>query len=216
MKLVAAAGDIELKALTDSIKLLAKLNITQTANRITISAKEEVVINGGGSYARFAAGSLELGTTGSFVAHAATHSLPGGKSVEMSHAMPAVTKSAAKGIGVFHVGTHGASTGAPGRGLPFTLFKDGAVLESGHVDARGNVSFKHELEEGAKYELELAHGQRYVIEATESDEQHQTSAGLGYHGYQNTGGSLTDDCPSLEDDRLLADPGVDIDMQAGG
>lgn len=211
MKLVAAAGDIELQALTDSINLLAKLNITQTANRITISAKEEVVINGGGSYARFAAGSLEMGTTGSFVAHAATHSLPGGKSVEMSHTMPPVTKSVAKGIGVFHVGTHGASTGAPGRGLPFTLYKDGAVFENGHVDEGGNITFKHELEEGAKYELELAHGQRYVIEAGESEEQHASSAGLGYHGYQNAGGSLTDDCPSLEDDRLLSDPGVELD-----
>lgn len=214
MKLVAAAGNIELKALTDSINLLAKLNITQTANRITISAKEELVINGGGSYARFAAGSLEMGTTGSFVAHAATHSLPGGKSVEMSHTMPPVTKSAAKGVGVFHVGTHGASSGAPGRGLPFILYKDGAAFENGHVDERGNISFKHELEEGAKYELELAHGQRYVIEAGDCDEQHLASAGVGYHGYQNTGGSLTDDCPSLEDDRLWSDPGVDLDNQA--
>ena len=77
MRMVAAAGDIDMRALSDSINLLAKLNITQTANRITISAKEEVVINGGGSYAKFSSGGIEQGTNGEFVAHAAKHSLPG-------------------------------------------------------------------------------------------------------------------------------------------
>ncbi|WP_442783153.1 type VI secretion system Vgr family protein [Collimonas fungivorans] len=79
MKMVAAAGDIDLNALKDSINVLAKLNITQTANRITITAKEEIVINGGGSYVKFNAGGIEHGTNGIFVAHAATHSLPGPK-----------------------------------------------------------------------------------------------------------------------------------------
>ena len=73
MKLIAASGDIDMKALTDSVNLFAKLNITQTANRIIISAKEDIVINGGGSYAKFSAGGIEHGTTGTFVAHAATH-----------------------------------------------------------------------------------------------------------------------------------------------
>ncbi|NKI72340.1 DUF2345 domain-containing protein, partial [Collimonas pratensis] len=79
MKMVAAAGDIDVKALTDSINLLAKLNITHTANRITITAKEEVMINGGGSYVKYNAAGIEHGTNGVYVAHAATHSLPGPK-----------------------------------------------------------------------------------------------------------------------------------------
>jgi len=84
MKLIAASGDIDIQALSNSIKVLAKLEISQQANRITISAKEEVVINGGGSYARFAGGSIEIGTSGSFVAHASTHSLLGGKSMNVA------------------------------------------------------------------------------------------------------------------------------------
>ncbi|GAB3437495.1 type VI secretion system tip protein VgrG [Massilia solisilvae] len=79
MKLIAAAGDVDVKALTDSINLLAKLSITQTANRIVISAKEDIVINGGGSYAKFNAGGIEFGTNGTFVAHAASHHLPAAK-----------------------------------------------------------------------------------------------------------------------------------------
>ncbi|WP_442782728.1 type VI secretion system Vgr family protein [Collimonas fungivorans] len=81
MKMVAAAGDVDVKALKDSINLLAKLNITHTANRITITAKEEVMINGGGSYVKYNAGGIEHGTNGTYVAHAASHSLPGPKNL---------------------------------------------------------------------------------------------------------------------------------------
>ncbi|MCG2586108.1 type VI secretion system Vgr family protein [Massilia sp. TS11] len=81
MKLIAAAGDIDVSALTDSIHLLAKLNITQTANRVFISAKDEIVINGGGSYARFGSGGIEVGTKGNFFFHAASHEFNGAKSM---------------------------------------------------------------------------------------------------------------------------------------
>jgi type VI secretion system secreted protein VgrG len=77
MKMVAAAGDVDVKALKDSVNLLAKLNITHTANRITITAKEEVLINGGGSYVKYNAGGIEHGTNGAYIAHGAVHSLPG-------------------------------------------------------------------------------------------------------------------------------------------
>jgi type VI secretion system secreted protein VgrG len=83
MKMVASAGDIDVQALSDNIKLLAKLEISHTANRITISAKEEIVINGGGSYAKFMASGIEHGTNGSFVSHAASHSLQTAKSIEV-------------------------------------------------------------------------------------------------------------------------------------
>jgi len=88
MKLVAAAGNIDMQALSDSINLLAKLNITQSANTITITAKEEVVIIGGGSYARFNAGGVEHGTNGNFVAHAAKHSFVDVKSMDAKVLIP--------------------------------------------------------------------------------------------------------------------------------
>jgi type VI secretion system secreted protein VgrG len=81
MKLIAASGDIDVKALSDNVNVLAKLNITHTANRIVISAKEDIVINGGGSYAKFSAGGIECGTTGTFTAHAASHHLDPAKNM---------------------------------------------------------------------------------------------------------------------------------------
>jgi type VI secretion system secreted protein VgrG len=84
MKLIAVAGDIDVQALSDSINLLAKLNITQTGNRIVINAKEDIVINGGGSYVKFSGAGIEHGTTGTFVAHAASHSFIDPKSLALA------------------------------------------------------------------------------------------------------------------------------------
>lgn len=83
MKMVAAAGDIDVQALSDNINFLAKLSITQTANRITMSAKEDIVINGGGSYVKLTANGIEFGTDGTFVTHAATHSFVTAKSMDV-------------------------------------------------------------------------------------------------------------------------------------
>jgi type VI secretion system secreted protein VgrG len=79
--MVAAAGGIDVQALSNGINLLAKLSITETANRITISAKEEIVINGGGSYAKFNACQIEHGTNGTYVVHATKHSLVDPKAI---------------------------------------------------------------------------------------------------------------------------------------
>lgn len=80
MKLVAAGADIDITALKDSVNILAKLNITHTANRITITAKEEVVINGGTSFSRWNASGIVHGTSGTWRQHAAHHSFDPGKS----------------------------------------------------------------------------------------------------------------------------------------
>ena len=79
MKLIAAAGDIDMQALSDSINILAKLNITQTANQITITAKEEIVINGGGSYTRYNSAGIEQGTNGNYSCHAGRHNFSSAK-----------------------------------------------------------------------------------------------------------------------------------------
>jgi type VI secretion system secreted protein VgrG len=101
MKLVASAGNIDMEALSDSINLLAKLNITQSANTITITAKEDIVINGGGSYAKFSAGGIEHGTNGTFVAHAATHSFVDAKSMDANVLIPSQGGHDPKGAFIF-------------------------------------------------------------------------------------------------------------------
>ena len=77
IKLVAGRENIDLVALKKSITLLAKLEITHTANRITLTAKQEIQINGAGSYTRWSAQGIEHGTLGAWVEHAAGHSMAG-------------------------------------------------------------------------------------------------------------------------------------------
>ncbi|RDI17357.1 type VI secretion system secreted protein VgrG [Pseudacidovorax intermedius] len=77
MRFVAAMGDIDLKALKNSIHIMAKLNIELIGNKISITAQEEVLINGGTSYTRWNSSGIENGTKGRWVEHAATHSFTG-------------------------------------------------------------------------------------------------------------------------------------------
>ncbi|MET3915009.1 type VI secretion system secreted protein VgrG [Variovorax sp. OAS795] len=81
IKLVAANADVDIKALKKNIHLLAKLDITHTANKITITAKEEVQINGGTSYSRWNNAGIEHGTQGLWREHASIHSMVGPKSL---------------------------------------------------------------------------------------------------------------------------------------
>ncbi|CAN7691448.1 MULTISPECIES: type VI secretion system Vgr family protein [Paraburkholderia] len=86
LKLVAAGGDIDIHALTKTINLLSRLEINLTSDSIHIRAKEQVLIDGGGSFVKFDASGIEHGTSGKFVAHAAVHGMPGPKDqpVDMS------------------------------------------------------------------------------------------------------------------------------------
>ncbi len=88
IKLVSAKDDTEIQALKTSVNLLAKMDITMTANRITLTAKESVTINGGGSYTVWNAVAIRSGTTGPHVAHAGDHGHPGEKSLTV--VMPAM------------------------------------------------------------------------------------------------------------------------------
>lgn len=74
MEMIAAQADIEIKALKNSIKMMAKDKIELTADFIDIIAKTRLTINGGGSYEEYAAGKIIKGTTGQYITHATVHS----------------------------------------------------------------------------------------------------------------------------------------------
>ncbi|MET3497846.1 type VI secretion system Vgr family protein [Variovorax boronicumulans] len=73
MEVIAAQADIEIKALNNSIKMLAKDKIELTADVINITAKTQLTINGGGSYGEYSAGNITKGTAGKYTNHAAIH-----------------------------------------------------------------------------------------------------------------------------------------------
>ena len=81
IKLVSAKDLIEIQALKTSVHLLAKMDITMTAKRITLVAKDSATFNGGGSFTRWSAAGIKSGTTGPHVAFAEEHGHPGPKSI---------------------------------------------------------------------------------------------------------------------------------------
>lgn len=89
IKLVAAAADIDIEALKNSINVLAKLDVKVDANRITLTAREEVLINGGTSYTRWNNGGITHGTNGAFTVHGASHCFIGPDSLPVpAQALP--------------------------------------------------------------------------------------------------------------------------------
>lgn len=77
IKLTAGKSDIDIQALKDCVNAIAKLNIKVDAERITITAREEVLVCGGTSYTRWNSTGIETGTQNIWRVHAATHNLVG-------------------------------------------------------------------------------------------------------------------------------------------
>ena len=140
MKLVAASADIDITALKDSVNILAKLNITHTANRITITAKEEVVINGGTSFSRWNASGIVHGTNGTWRQHAAQHSFVPARS-EGTPALPRTVQLPPGQLDLYHqyVDREGGKKQGIRQGDYTVVDAEGGVHE-GALDGEGFAS----------------------------------------------------------------------------
>ncbi|MFL9949267.1 type VI secretion system tip protein TssI/VgrG [Paraburkholderia agricolaris] len=172
MRLVAAAGDIDVKALKDNINLLAKLNVTVTATKITISAQQEVEINGGGSYTHWTAGQIRSGTSGGFEVHSASRTFVGPDSVS-TPTIPALPPEKEQ--------LHFALGALPGGGAhqyisePYELYKGDAKIGQGVTDEFGRVVIKDHQPGTPAYQVKLANGGKFdlkVKDALQGDPDH--------------------------------------------
>ena len=157
IKLIAAGANVEVKSLSQNLNMLAKLDITHTANRIEINAKEEVLMNGGGSYRRWSASGIEEGTSGSWTAHAAGHDLNGPANapvpkVELT-AMPDQPKQGLR-LQLDHLPDLPMGLLA---GQPYTLIKNGQTQGGGAVDAQGCIDIE-DHQSGDQYQIKLFNG----------------------------------------------------------
>ncbi|WP_031360003.1 DUF2345 domain-containing protein [Caballeronia sordidicola] len=83
MKLFAAKGKVEIQAQSDEMRLLADQNMTITSvnGRVTIEAKEELLLKCGGSYFRMSSTGIEDGTRGDRTVKSASFSRQGPSSL---------------------------------------------------------------------------------------------------------------------------------------
>ncbi len=75
IRMVSYAGDIDIKALQKNLNLLAKLDITQTAESITIRATKQLLLNGGDSYISLTSGKITAGS-GQYEVNAQVSTMP--------------------------------------------------------------------------------------------------------------------------------------------
>ena len=87
IKLMSWGGRIEVNALDKGIHILSKISITETAENITLSAEEELSINGGGSFSILNA-NLTHGTAGVWDMNAASIAMDGPKSRPVNLTVP--------------------------------------------------------------------------------------------------------------------------------
>mgnify|MGYP000214510554 CR=1 FL=1 len=90
IKLISAQESIDIQALKHSIDMVANLDIRHTAENITFTAKQEIVVNAGGSYTRWSTSGIESGTAGIWKVHANQHGMDGPKTLPV--VMPTIPK----------------------------------------------------------------------------------------------------------------------------
>ena len=160
MKLVAASADIEISALKNSVNILAKLDITQTATRITIAAKEEVLINGGGSFSRWNGSGIEHGTNGACRQQAASHTYAGPANAPPPQLKPvdvSLKETPPEEQVAFSMQHVPGVSPMLFAGQAYTLLKDGAEVKKGLFDAYGRMTVD-KADKGAQYQVKLFNG----------------------------------------------------------
>ncbi|WP_322044368.1 type VI secretion system Vgr family protein [Paraburkholderia sp. J67] len=172
MWLVAVSGDIDLRALKDSINLLAKLNVSVTGEKITIRAKQEVEIQGGGSFTRWSAGKIYSGTSGDFEVHSAGRLFTGPVSTT-----PPTLPLSTPGNQELHFSLGALSNDSAARvaGEPYELYRGNTLIDSGVTDDYGRVVVKDHQPGTRAYCVRLCHGGQYdlnVKDALNPDADH--------------------------------------------
>jgi type VI secretion system secreted protein VgrG len=165
VRLFAFSGDIDIKALKDSISIIAKLKIVQVANRITITAKEELVLNGGGSYIRLNASGIEEATSGKHIEYAAVHSMVGPKNAPTVPVSGGSSLKDIKTARTFVLRSH-AEDGRVIVMEPYTLYKDGIEVKKSVTDAHGQVLIDDHQEGTGSYKVRLTNGNEFDLTVT--------------------------------------------------
>ncbi|HVL07793.1 MAG TPA: DUF2345 domain-containing protein, partial [Burkholderiaceae bacterium] len=156
-----------------NINVLAKLDIKLSANTISIMAKEQLELGGGGSYSVYTSAGITHKTPGTWVEHASVHSLqgPDNKPVSLSTLTSELCLPRRSLVVALH--SH-AVDGWPMADEPYTLYRDGAQIETGITDAAGQVHIdKHDFGKVKRYRVVLHQGQIFdlpVHETLPSDE----------------------------------------------
>jgi type VI secretion system secreted protein VgrG len=112
------------------------MNISSANDRITITAKDEILFVCGGSYFRITPSGIEDGTKGDRTIRSASYAKLGPQNV--SAAIPALPGSGGAFNQAFVVNWSG--TKIPASNVKYQLFSDGKLIEEGVTNEMGETS----------------------------------------------------------------------------
>jgi len=175
--LVAAAGNIDMKALTNGIHMLAKLDITMEGNTIIINGKKSVEVRGGGSFTRWTDGQIYHGTLGSYEVHSASRLMTG-----PDNAPPPTLPKAVPGKDELHFALGALSNEVAHSYVeaPYELYKDGALIDKGVTDEYGRVVIKNHQPGTKSYMVKMYNDEEFnlnVKDALEAKNDHRANNG---------------------------------------
>ena len=188
MKLIAAKGKVQIQAQSDAMELTADKDVTITSckERITIAAKEEILLACGGGYIRLKGGNIEIHCPGTVSVKGASHNLSGPDRMTVAHpAFPDSIPKQSFGLRVNHSFIEGDHAVA---GMPFKLYADGAMIKQGVLDDSGHIPIDHSLLT-QKYTLVMANGLKrdFNMVSSYSKQVHDELANGGInHGDHST------------------------------
>ncbi|WP_244898991.1 type VI secretion system Vgr family protein [Chromobacterium violaceum] len=132
LKLIAAKGQVQIQAQSDAMEITADKDVTITSckERITIAAKEEILMTCGGGYIRLAGGNIEVHCPGTVSIKGAQHNLSGPAS--LNYRMPTFGKVYS---GRFQL--QNQKTGEPLIGRAYAIKQAGGRTISGYTDQQG-------------------------------------------------------------------------------
>jgi len=185
MRFIAAVADIDIEALQGKLKLLAKIDIALVAGRITITAQEAVVVNGGGSSTRWNAAGIEHATAGPYRIHSAGFSVAGPHNQPRALATPTVA------AGPDHLVLSLASYAREGRPIanePYEVLKGGAVFARGVTDEAGRIRIEGHEAGTTEYTVRTARGTHTVKVSQQLSDSVEER--LGNRGYRDPKASV--------------------------
>lgn len=140
INMTAWSGNIYIRALRNGIQLLAHVDITLTADQITMRAKKRILMECDGAYWEMARGNMDIGLPGKFSVHSAGHAFDGPRSLAAaSQDWPDAS------FDDRYVVRH-PRTGEPMAGIRYSLQQEGMAPVEGVTDKLGRIALRQGMD----------------------------------------------------------------------
>ena len=201
-KLFAAKGNIEIQAQNDCIELTARdsVRITSTARTVEIAAQDEILLTSGGAYIRIKDGNIDIHAPGTVDVKGVKKTISG--PAQLNRENPAWPTATIKRTLTAVAGQSSAAGYQAWKGMPYTVFADGAQVGKGIMDDSGRVEVDHHVTT-TRYQIELANGVNYDIPVGGEYQGEPGNAELANQGFQHHSGLPHPDIAPPGDARLF-------------